>query len=295
MAKVEKQDGGSKERRRSIEAEAAERIFTDKKLEKFANQIRRKSEANQLHMMELKSRAEAFEFERMASIIPCGQRGNAAINHFEVAPEHSHMTELKAMFNDAMYYVQPGIYARLMIDGSIMMTDTLFERATAYEFLCRAHGKVLIAGLGLGMVLFPLIQKPEVEEVLVLEKFEDVYNLVWFHVCNALYQENPHHPAVNVRIADAFEWKPRKGEKFDVIWHDIWHDISDENLPQVTKLKRRYGQWLNRSNPNRWQGAWVEQRLRRMRREYNRGVALMESIKRGTLGGDPNAELSGSD
>ena len=39
---------------------------------------------------------------------------------------------------------------------------------------------------------------------------------------------------------DAFEFKPPKDKRYDFVWHDIWDDICTDNLPEMTKLHRKY-------------------------------------------------------
>jgi len=46
---------------------------------------------------------------------------------------------------------------------------------------------------------------------------------------------------VEIIHADAFEYKPPKDVKYTCVWHDIWDDICGDNLPEMTKLHRKYG------------------------------------------------------
>jgi hypothetical protein len=62
--------------------------------------------------------------------------------------------------------------------------------------------------------------------------------------------------------ADAFSWKPPRGELYDVIYFDIWADICTDNLPEISKLKRRYARRLKRKDSGSWMGAWQEPKLR---------------------------------
>lgn len=66
--------------------------------------------------------------------------------------------------------------------------------------------------------------------------------------------------AFDVIHADVFEWKPPKGQKRGAVWFDIWSDLCEDNLPQMTKLKRKFGR---RSD---WKGCWSESFLRSRRR-----------------------------
>jgi hypothetical protein len=57
---------------------------------------------------------------------------------------------------------------------------------------------------------------------------------------------------------DALKRKPEDGEYYDAIWHDIWDNISPENLTDMVKLRDR---WESRTA---WQGLWSEDMVRRM-------------------------------
>ncbi len=100
-------------------------------------------------------------------------------------------------------------------------------------FVCRAEGKVLVNGLGLGVLLKALLDKGDITEVTVIENSEDVINLV-----AETYLSDDR---VSIIHADAFEWKPPKGKRYDFVWHDIWDYICADNLPDMHKLHRKYG------------------------------------------------------
>lgn len=196
-------------------------------------------------------------FPPMVTVLPEGERGVAAVQHFEVSEGDSNMT---AMHGGASF-VPPGRYARLMVNRSVVMSDTRFERLTNYEVVRRSHGRVLIAGLGLGMILHPILRKREVTSVLVVEKYQDVIELV-----------APHHRSRKLRVvcADIFEWLPEPGEKYDVIYFDIWRDQATANLRQMGALHQRFKTRLNRENPASWMDSWAREMLRAQQRTERR-------------------------
>lgn len=162
----------------------------------------------------------------------------------------------------------PGPLARLLVDGDTMMSDGAEEHATNWEAVHKANGDVLVAGLGLGMVLVPMLSKPEVRRVTVLESNRHVIALVEDAV--RAYVGCLLECKLQVILADVFVWKPWPGAKWDTLYFDVWKDICTDNLPEITKLKRRYAKRLNRDNPNAWMGAWVEERLRSQKRREDR-------------------------
>jgi len=225
-------------------------------------------------------------------IIPEGERKNAHIEH--VAAEAS---DRKLMFDNLAAAMKgrpdrvcpPGIYTRLnvKVEGTweIMMTDAPYELHSSRPLMKHAHGRVLIAGLGLGASLIPVLRKKSVKMVVVVEKSDEVIELVLPHIRKALTEEESNKLAVS--NWDAFRWdpsciwEPQPYRKYDCIWLDIWPRISEENLIGITKLKRHFGKWLNRKSKKAWMGAWEEDYLRK--EAYKSRV--IERAVFGTIGG----------
>jgi spermidine synthase len=147
--------------------------------------------------------------------------------------------------------VQAGGYCQLKVGGILMMSDTQMEQRTNREVVHKARGRVLISGLGIGMILVPILAKPEVTSVTVLELSQDVIDLVLPHVAD---------PRLEVIQADVFGYKPPKGAKYDVIYHDIWPELSTDTLKEMTKLHRKYAHCLA---PGGWQDSWRKSDLQR--------------------------------
>lgn len=63
-------------------------------------------------------------------------------------------------------------YVRLFdkMKKQVVMSDTPMEKHTNQEFLDAAHGDVLIAGLGIGLIVMPLLDDPEITSITVVEK-----------------------------------------------------------------------------------------------------------------------------
>jgi hypothetical protein len=192
-------------------------------------------------------------FPKMTEVLAPCQQGAAVIDHIEVTKRASMMSA----FRRGMYCPE-GVYARLRVDGCLMMTDTHMERRSNYQVLRESHGRVLIGGLGLGMILHPILAKPEVKSVTVLEKYQDVIDLV-----------GPTLPQDKLQIicADVFTWAVPKGQTWNVIYWDIWPNICADNLKEVSTLHRRFARRLDRSDSACWMGSWQHRELKRLRRE----------------------------
>ncbi len=144
----------------------------------------------------------------------------------------------------------PGGYTRLKQGNTVFMTDLYEEWWTQKEAIqeaCCRGGRVLITGLGLGLIVESILRTPGsiVERLTVLEASEDVIKLVGPHL-RARFGGR-----LEIINADAFEWVPPEGAHYHVVWHDIWPNPDDpRNLPEIDLLERRYAPFCD------WQGTW---------------------------------------
>ena len=96
--------------------------------------------------------------------------------------------------------------------------------------------------------------KPDVTEVVVIEINQDVIDLVAPHLQG--------REKITVICDDAHTWTPAKGEKFDVIWHDIWPNITTDDCESRNLLARRFARrWT------KFHGAWAKDEIRRMQQQ----------------------------
>jgi hypothetical protein len=144
-------------------------------------------------------------------------------------------------------------YTRLFVGGQLFMTDAEFELETNELFVSKAKGDVLIAGLGIGLILAPVISKDTVKSVTVIENNLDVINLVY-----PQYDS----PKLGIVNQDIFFFKPARGQKFDTIYFDIWPNICSDYCLEITKLKSRFRTDLAKDG---WMGAWCEREMKRQR------------------------------
>lgn len=211
----------------------------------------------------------------LASILTPGKKGAAKLEIFEITGKEP------VLFRQP--FLCPGRYVRLTVGGSVVMSNTPFEERTNREFKQKAKGDVLIAGLGVGMIIVPLLDDPEVTSITVIERNSDVIVLVLPQL-RAL----PGGGKVKVHNADITTWKPAKGELWDTIYFDVWNDVCTDNLPELSRLNRRF---CRKVRPDGWMGAWEEHTLRsRKRREDKEEKALsvrgMARLREYDLGSD---------
>lgn len=198
--------------------------------------------------------------------IPLGksiEKGEAKISTYEFSEEKNPFYNMKVIMSGGhMMRMDAGDYVRLEIENELMMSDTRMEKDSNREFCYEAKGRVLIAGLGIGLVLHNLTQsicEGKVTEIIVVEKSQDLIDLV-----SPYFQNNI--DKLKIIQGDIFEWSPTKGEKFNTIYFDIWPKISVDNLEEMKKLHRRFKRFLDRAHPC-WMDSWMKKELQKRKRQ----------------------------
>jgi hypothetical protein len=160
-------------------------------------------------------------------------------------------------------------YIRLKKNGEgIMMSDTPMERNTNYNFIQKANGDVLIFGLGLGLVIIPLLKKENVKSILVVELYQDLIDLV-----EPILKKNDTENKLSIIQGDCFEFHKSipKEQKFDCIYGDIWIEICTDNYEEMKILTKNFKNKLNRSNPNcfidHWMQGYLKKEIQKEKRE----------------------------
>lgn len=194
--------------------------------------------------------------------IPDGSVGPWSIETFTISEAEAKMHNLRCLYQrERAHMVDAGTYRRLRHrQRGVVMSNTPMEVLTNREAFAGARGRVLINGLGMGMLLEAILRKPEVTFVRVVELDADVIALTGPHFA--------HDPRVQIVHADARTYRPARGERFDFVWHDIWDDISGDNLAEMTALRRRYGKRAEAQGT--WSHAMAKEQLKRRNRRIYR-------------------------
>lgn len=145
-------------------------------------------------------------------------------------------------------------YKRLVLKGEgVMMSDTPMERNTNYEFLHKANGDVIVFGLGLGLIILPLLSDPEIKSIKVVELDQSLINLI-----SPILKQYDKKNKLSIVQGDCFKYVPEKGSKFDTVYFDIWLSITDDNYEEQKKLERGFRKFLNKDNPNKFMDSWMK-------------------------------------
>lgn len=183
-------------------------------------------------------------------IPPClisdSQHGEWSIRTVEITPERSaELFDLQAAHGQDQYiaFTPPGSYKFLGYPRyDEVMNDTYAELALHERFVRAGTGRVLITGLGMGLLPSALLLKPEVTRIDIVELESDVIGLVRPHL---------NDERVHIHHADAFKFEPAPGTIWDWAWHDLLYwDLTV--APSVAILKQRYAPFAKQ------QDAWGE-------------------------------------
>ena len=199
-----------------------------------------------------------FGVESVTDLFPEPKhKGVASITQFEFDSKADPFYNMRAIMDGASFMrMYDGQYVRLHVDGELMMSDTAMERRTNREFIDAAAGRVLIAGLGIGLIIKAILKKESVTEIVIIEKYQDVIDIV-----APKYTD----PRIKYVCADIFEHTLSKEEQFDVIYFDIWASISQDNLPEMRKLHARYRKNLKKDSPFKFIESWMRPYLKKQR------------------------------
>lgn len=205
--------------------------------------------------------------DRMQVTVPEGEVDGLRVERFEV--KGNELWNLRAELRGGRGCI-PGVYTRLLdfndmqSDGrpQLWMSDTTAERddhkAPVAHIQLHKSQRVLINGLGLGMVLQAALSYDHVTHVDVVESDERVIKLVGPH-----YTKDSR---VNIIHADAYEqmegWKgggPKM--RWQTAWSDIWPELSADNIEGMDRLHKYYRKRCG------WHGMWGRKICMRLRRE----------------------------
>lgn len=191
--------------------------------------------------------------DRLTVDVPEGERDGMRVERFTIGESDWKLARMQIRGRGT----KPGSYTKLTCGGTFWMSDTDAEKRDHFEavqMMGSLHAeRVLINGLGLGMVLAAALSFDHVQHVDVVERDARVIALV-----GPTYLADSR---VAIHQADAYEqtqaWPT--GTRWDVGWSDIWPDLCTDNLSSYARLNRSYGR------RTRWHGCWGEGILRRQR------------------------------
>lgn len=100
-----------------------------------------------------------------------------------------------------------------------IMNNSDEEKGFNLEIISKARGDVLIAGLGIGLIVLPIMNKENVISIDIVEKYQEIIDLI--------EPQLPLNGKVNIIHQDIISFVPTK--KYDIIYFDT--------LPEVQYLE----------------------------------------------------------
>lgn len=184
-----------------------------------------------------------------------GRHGRWVLTHRQYAPYQvfacgsTRLTEAGRIIPRLGCFTVPFSYPIVLENGREWMTVTPNEVETMAMDIAAARGRALVLGLGLGYFAFMLTEKPEISAVAVVEREADAI---------ALFREKllplfPKGEKITLVQADAFSYLEKASDRFDFVYADLWHDVSD-GLPLYLRLRQLEG----RLHATDWR-YWIEQ------------------------------------
>lgn len=200
----------------------------------------------------------------ITTMIPDGESGDITIDTVTLSKQQVDGCKIRDMYqgNNEFEDLKPGDYKRMLVKGSCsletVMSNTPMEMKTNYDVIRKSNGNVLIAGLGLGMILLPILDREWVKHVTVVEKNPNVIKLI---------KPLIHPEKCTIFNQDIHQFK--SSMRYDVIYFDIWNNICGVNWIEMKALNKKFKYKLNRNNPNCWMGSWRQKDCQRLfRSEY---------------------------
>jgi hypothetical protein len=198
-------------------------------------------------------------YEKYKVDVPEGNIGEWRIEHAVVTTEDENAGHMRSFNPSSMgRYVPAGTYTMLYNGGKLWMSDTPDEGRDHLEPIYEAKrrgGHVLINGLGIGMVANAVLSFENVTKVTIIEMSPEVIALVGPSLIKK------YGSRCEIIEANSYEYKPPKGIRYSMVWHDIWLNLCTDNLKEMAKLHRKYGRRTD------WQASWSKELLLRHRRQ----------------------------
>lgn len=124
-----------------------------------------------------------------------------------------------------------------------IMQDTPRE-CEEHTWVTQRTGDVLIGGLGIGMVNIPLLASDDITSVTIIEKEQDVIDLVWEHCAK--------DDRFTLIHADVNTWEIPEDSHWDFAWFDTWLTHEEPIGEYVTRINNKYGDYADEINGWNW-------------------------------------------
>ncbi len=202
------------------------------------------------------------QFVPMYKILSEGKTKNFELSQRKITKKDVAFAKIREIIHPREIPPKIGTLMVLTRKESILdcvMSDAEYEKITNRTIVRVARGNVLIAGLGLGMILMPLLKNKDVKKITVIEKEQELIDLI-----SPKIKKHDKKNKLQVIQGDINEIELPKEQKFDVIYFDIWDNVCGDNYQQMKDLKKKFSK-------NRAKGStvlcWEEKHTRKLDHE----------------------------
>lgn len=191
--------------------------------------------------------------------IPTVKVGNSELKYEKFVPFEGFVCDDIVRIKEGRQIPQIGFFdtefsfPAILESNRIWMTITPNEIETMKEAVEKAFGNVLTFGLGLGYYAYMVSEKDNVDSVTVVEINDDVISLFKKYILPQF--KNAHK--IKIIKADAFQYAQQhlSGGKFDFVFTDLWHDVSD-GIDMYQRMKK-----YESHSPNTVFAYWIEKTI----------------------------------
>jgi hypothetical protein len=156
------------------------------------------------------------------------------------------------------YFEKPFYYLVIKQQDVTWMSVTPFEINTMAPVIDTMRGRVVTLGLGLGYFAFMAALKPDVNEVLVIEKDHQVIEIFLKHI----YPHLANKEKIKIQHKDAFDYLRTNTSPFDHLFVDI-HHTAEDGLSMYIRMKKLE----KKSHSGQWH-YWLESSILSLFRRY---------------------------
>ena len=153
--------------------------------------------------------------------------GNLNYHPYELFPLDDVKVDEKSFMELSQigYFKESFSYPYLGTSDSVWMSLNPNEIMTMDKHIKKAKGNVLVLGLGMGYFAFMVANKKEVNNVIVVEKDQNIIDLFMEHIYPSFLNKDK----IRIVKEDAFKYLDNKenNKKFDMVFIDLWHSVED--------------------------------------------------------------------
>jgi spermidine synthase len=135
----------------------------------------------------------------------------------------------------------------------VMMSNHESETISNQKFLNNANGDILIFGLGIGLIIFPLLNDDSIKSITIVEIDSGLIDLV-----EPIVKKYDIKNKLSVINCDAFDYYKICKSKYDTIYFDIWAIIDNFAFSEMKLLKNNYRPFLKE---NGWIDSWRSEEI----------------------------------